>query len=196
MPAKIAIKRTVKTTLDIKGAIVLRDAGYSLASIASKTGISPSTLQRHFKKLGTDKGALTSTAVSIARVELLQDGSFVDSLKREISASLLDDLNQAQRLRESIAVCLEAVMLEDSPASMKARSIAALATSLTLSQKLLRVTLQIDNQPVEQESLPDLFISELTGDDIETMRQQQLEASGLDSPTCYADLDDTDIIED
>ena len=74
------------------------------------------------------------------------------------------------------------------PAMYKSRAIAALATSINLSQKALRTTLEMDNQPVEQESLPNLFISELTQTDIDIMRQTQLELSGIDSPS-YIEID-------
>lgn len=183
--------RTVKTTDEIKSAIVLRDAGYSLASISSKTNISPSTLQRHFRKLGASKGALSSKAIHDARQELLNDGGFISDLKRQISASLLDDLQQAQDIRASIAITLYDLMQDTStPATYKARAIAALATGLTLTQKMMRVTLAMDDQPIEQESLPNLLISELTQADIDDMRRHQLELSGLDDPTSYNDLDD------
>ncbi|UOA08122.1 hypothetical protein [Methylobacter sp. S3L5C] len=163
--------RTVKTTDEIKQAVVYRDAGYSLASIAAKTSISPSTLKRHFSKLGTSKGALTSQAVNDARLELLNDGGFISDLKQQIASSLLDDLQQSKDLRESIAVCLSELMNDaNATAAMKARSLASLSTSLVLSQKMMRLTLLIDKQEVEQSELPNLFISELTGDDIEVMR--------------------------
>jgi AraC-like DNA-binding protein len=188
--------RTVKTSDEIKSAVVLRDAGYSLASISSKTNISPSTLQRHFRKLSTSKGALSSKAVYDARQELLNDGGFISDLKRQISASLLDDLQQAQDIRASIAITLYDLMQDTStPATYKARAIAALATGLTLTQKMMRVTLAMDDQPVQQDELPSLLISELTQADIDDMRRHQLELSGLDDPTSYNDFDDVVIEE-
>jgi AraC-like DNA-binding protein len=183
--------RTVKTTDEIKSAIVLRDAGYSLASIASKTNISPSTLQRHFRKLSTSKGALSSKAVNDARQELLNDGGFISDLKLHIAAALIDDLQQAKDIRASVSVILSELMQDElTPVTYKARAVAALATTLTLSQKMMRITLAMDDQPIEQESLPNLLISELTQADIDEMRRHQLELSGLDEPTNYDDLND------
>ncbi|WKJ89074.1 winged helix-turn-helix transcriptional regulator [Methylomonas montana] len=49
----------LKTADQLKEAVILRDGGYSLAAIAVKTGISASTLSRHFKKIGAAKGGLT-----------------------------------------------------------------------------------------------------------------------------------------
>lgn len=127
-------------------------------------------LYRHFKALGASKGALSLEAVNDARQQLLNDGRFISDLKHHIAAALLDDLSQIKALRSAISVTLEELMADEAlPAIYKARAIAALATSINLSQKALRTTLEMDNQPVEQESLPNLFISELTLEDIDIM---------------------------
>lgn len=195
MPIKISNPR-FKTTDELKAAVLLRDGGYSLATIAGKTNISPSTLQRHFKKVGATKGGLTSEAIQTAREQLLSDGGFVNDIKAHIAATLLDDLSQAKAVRELIAVTLADLMKDLSTQPIyKARAIAALTTSLTLAQKLMRITLEMDNQPIEEESLPNLFISELTSSDIEEMRLTQLQVSGMDSPN-HEDLDDDVVVED
>ena len=195
MPLKIT-KPRFKTTDELKAAVLLRDSGYSLATIASKTAISPSTLQRHFKKLGTTKRGLTSEAIQTAREQLLNDGGFVNDIKAHIAATLLDDLSQAKAVREAITLTLFDLMDDKTvQAIYKARAISALTTSLTLTQKLMRITLEMDNQPIEEESLPNLFIRELTSSDIEEMRLTQLQVSGMDSPN-YEDLDDDVVVED
>ncbi len=175
-----------KTIEQLKAAVLLRDSGYSLATIASKTAISPSTLQRHFKKVGATKGGLTSDAIQTAREQLLNDGSFLNDLKHQIASTLLDDLQHAKNIRESITLTLFDLMADLSTQPIyKARAIAALTTSLTLTQKLMRITLEMDNQPIEQDSLPNLFITELSQDDIDEMRVRQLELSGLDDSNFY-----------
>jgi AcrR family transcriptional regulator len=181
--------RTIKTPAEIQNCLVLREAGYSLSAIATKTGISPATLTRHFSKHGALKGTLSLSAVEEARQQLLNDSGFIDGLKTAIASSIVDDLSQVAALRESMALILEAVMTDTTlPAHYKSRAVAALATSLTLTQKAARVALQADSQPIEQESLPDLFISELTAEDIDKMRVEQLIASGA----CIDELPDYD----
>jgi len=92
-----------------------------------------------------------------------------------------------------MALILEEVMIDKSlPAHYKSRAVAALATSLTLTQKAARIALQADSQPIEQDSLPELFITELSQDDIVEMRRSQLEldtAAGVNCP------DDNEVIE-
>jgi hypothetical protein len=134
---------------------------------------------------------LSSKAVNDARQELLNDGGFISDLKLHIAAALIDDLQQAKDIRASVSVILSELMQDElTPVTYKARAVAALATTLTLSQKMMRITLAMDDQPIEQESLPNLLISELTQADIDEMRRHQLELSGLDEPTNYDDLND------
>ena len=119
----------------------------------------------------------------------MSDGGFRSDLKHHIASALIDDLSHIKALRSAISVTLDELMNDEAlPAMYKSRAIAALATSINLSQKALRTTLEMDNQPVEQESLPNLFISELTQTDIDIMRQTQLELSGIDSPS-YIEID-------
>ncbi|MBT9098603.1 hypothetical protein KFZ76_12920 [Methylovulum psychrotolerans] len=59
------------------------------------------------------------------------------------------------------------------PAHYKARSIAALSTSIALTQKTVRVALNADLQPVDQDDLPTLFIEELSQEEIDGLRNEQ-----------------------
>ena len=182
-------KRTHKTVSDIEQAITLRTAGYSLTSIGRKLNISVSTLSRQFAALKVPKGKLSNEAVDLARQSLLADSGFIDGLKQAIAASIVDDIAQVANLRDSMALILEDIMADKAlPAHYKSRAIAALATSLTLTQKVARVALAADDQPIEQDTLPTLFISELTNAEIETMRAEQLAQSGC--------IEDDDIIDE
>ncbi len=175
---------TVKPNPVLKQALLLRESGYSVATIAQKTGVSATTLNRLFRKVGAPKGTLTSSSVEEARAALLNDSAFISELKGRIAASLLDDLSHITAIRAAMAEVLEDTMgdIELQPHA-KARSIAALSTSLSLTQKASRIALGVDNQPVEQSELPTLQISELTLDDIEDMRRQQDELNVLTGVT-------------
>ena len=138
----------VKTADQLKEATILRAGGYSLAAITNKTGISASTLQRHFRKLNTPKGSLSSEVIEEARQALLNDAGFVDGLKRQIAASIADDLAHVAQLREAMALTLEGLMADNTlPAHYKTRGLAALATSLRLTQEAGRKALAIDSLP-------------------------------------------------
>lgn len=163
-----------KTSDQLKQAITLRAGGYSLASISERTGISPSTLSRHFTKHKASKGGLTNESVNEARRQLLDDAGFIGDIKAKIAASVADDISQVNALRAAIIITLEETMADKGlPAHYRARSIAALATSIGLTQKAVRVALNADYQPVEQDDLPTLFISELCQDEIDGLRHEQ-----------------------
>jgi len=190
---------TVKPNPVLKQALLLRESGYSVATITQKTGVSATTLNRLFRKVGAPKGTLTKSSVEEARAALLNDSAFISELKARIAASLLDDLAHITAIRAAMAEALEETMGDiELPAHAKARSIAALATSLTLTQKASRIALGVDNQPVEQSELPTLEISELTLDDIEDMRRQQDELNVLTGVALPAntDTEDNEIVEE
>ena len=153
---------TIKTAKEIKRAITLREAGYSVAAISNKTGISPSTLTRHFKKLGASKGSLTAKAIDSAKDELLNDAGFIGDLKHQIASSIVDDLAQSRSIREATALALEQLINDDSElASVKARSLSALATATKITQEVQRKALDVDgyNSSRDLDDLPELVIT-------------------------------------
>jgi AraC-like DNA-binding protein len=164
----------VKNSDQLKQALMLRAAGYSLASISERTGISSSTLSRHFTKHKASKGGLTDEAVNEARRQLLDDAGFIGDIKSKIAASVADDISHVRAIREAISITLEETMAaKELPPHYRARSIAALATSIGLTQTAIRKALSVDSQPVDQDDLPTLFISELCQDEIDGLRHEQ-----------------------
>ncbi len=165
----------VKNSDQLKQAFVLRAAGYSLASIAEITSISASTLSRHFAKYRAKKGGLTLDAINEAKRQLLDDAGFIGDMKSKIAASVADDISQIKAIREAIILTLEETMADKGlPAHYRARSIAALSTSIALTQKTARVALNADSQPIDQDDLPTLFIEELTQEEINGLRSEQI----------------------
>jgi hypothetical protein len=158
----------------IKRALVLRESGYSLSAIAERTRLSPSTLQRHFKRLGATCGGLTSESVEQAKQSLLQDAGFIDELRHTIAATIIDDLSIVRKIRESLILSLEE-LTEDAttPASMKARSLAALSTSLSVTQAVARRALNIDSETQRQhEDLPTLTIRKMDSAEIAAVQNR------------------------
>jgi len=72
----------LKTADQLKEAVILRDGGYSLAAIAVKTGISASTLSRHFKKIGAAKGGLTEPRPGWVRSDKLASSEASEEILR------------------------------------------------------------------------------------------------------------------
>lgn len=195
MAGKKSASGMVKTPAEIKRAIALREAGYSLATIVGKTGISAATLARHFKKHGIGKGAVSTKAIEAAKQELLTDG-FMDTLKAEITSAILDDVAQFKAVRAALAINIEELVNDiELPSHYRARGLTAAATGLRLSQQLIRETLAMNDIEPEAAELPILTVSELTQEDVEDMRRKQLELSSLDeiSPE---DIEDGEIIEE
>lgn len=153
---------TVKTTKEIKRAIALREGGFSVAAIAQKTNISPSTLTRHFKNLGASKGGLTAKAIDSAKDQLFNDAGFIGDLKQQIAGSIVDDLAQSKSIREAIALSLEQLVGDgEELASVKARALSALATATKITQEVQRKALDVDgyNNSRDMDELPELVIT-------------------------------------
>lgn len=170
---------TVKTPKEIKRAIALREAGYSLSAIARKTGISIATLSRHFKAHSTTKGGLSKEAIEKAKTELMSDSGFIGDLKEQIAASIVDDLSQSQSIREAIALSLDQITNDtDELASVKARALSALATATKITQEVQRKALNVEeyNKTRDLDTLPELVIRRMTDEEIEeaTQRAEEL----------------------
>jgi len=161
---------TPKTPAQIKRAIALREGGYSVAAIAHKTSISPSTLVRHFEKHAVGKGVLTTKAVNEARQELLNDAGFMSDLKHQIASSIVDDLAQSQSIRAAISLSLEQLVDDaEELVSVKARSLSALATATKITQEVQRKALNVDAYDKQSElaTLPTLSILPMSDADVE-----------------------------
>lgn len=157
-----------KTSSELKQALTLRAAGWTLSAIVSQTGISASTLQRHFKAHSVGRGKLSSEAVELARQQLLNDADFVSGLKHSIASAVIDDLSITRQIREALAISLEE-MTEDRtiPTVLKARALAALSTSLKLTQDIQRKALGMDDSSNQQnKELTVLTVRRMTDDDV------------------------------
>lgn len=164
----------------IKRAVVLREAGFSLASVAAKTGLSASTLYRTFKKAGVKCGGINQEALDAARNELLNDAGFVNDLKHTIAASIVDDIMVARKTREVITLTLDQLVEEQgknkaslADLSLRARSLAALVTSLSVTQTVARKALNIDAETyAEEKELPTLTICKMTDEEMEAVKNR------------------------
>lgn len=163
----------VKTASEIEEAIAYRTAGWSISAISERTGISHSTLDRHFKTHGVAKGSVSTEAVDKAAAELQTIMS--DTLRREIAAAIIDDVSTFKAIRGALMINLEQLMADHTlPSHYRARGLAAIATSLKLTSDTISKTLQIHNQEIEQSELPELVVRELTAEEVEEIRRAQL----------------------
>lgn len=170
-----------KLAEELKQAITLRNAGYTLSAIVDKTGISASTLHRHFKKLGIERGSLTVDTVEEAKRQLINDSSFIDGIKVSIAANSVDDLSLVRQIREALTLSVEELTNDATiPAVQKARSLAALSTSLKITQEIYRKALGVDrDNRYDLEELPSLVVSCMTDEEIEAVKNR------LNDEVCY-----------
>lgn len=158
----------------LKRALVLREAGYSLSAISEKTGLSSSTLYRHFKKLEVSRGGLTSVTVEQARQDLLGDAGFVDQLKHAIASAVLDDIQISKVIRTAMLLSLDELITDTlTPAALKSRSLAALSVSLKTTSDVVRRALNLDQESYQQlEELPTLTIRKMDDTEIAAVQNR------------------------
>lgn len=161
----------MRAKVDIKRAIVLRESGYTLASIVEKTGLSGSTLYREFKRLDVARGSISKDTLKSAKQKLLEDSGLIGDLKNAIASQINDDLILAKSIRDGLTLAIEELINDSStPASLKARSYAALSTSLKSTSDLMRRALQIDDGTMTTQEIPTLTITKMTPEEIEAVQ--------------------------
>ena len=134
---------------DINQAVILREAGYTIASITEKTGLSASTLHRAFTKLDVTRGSITKDTL--------------ESAKQALST----------QIRAGIAIAINDLTNDvTTPASMKARAYSGFATTLKLTSDIMRRALQIDDATLSVTEIPTLKIIKMTDKDIEDVRNR------------------------
>lgn len=146
-------------------AVTLRAAGFTVAAIAQRTGVSVRTLNRAFQRHGTKKGELKDDLVESARRSLLDGFNSDERIKAEAARIVADDLAHARLLRERMAEAAEHLAASDlRGAALLMRAAAAYSTALKNTSDMLRRTLRIDRvvERVESEDLPTLTVREIT----------------------------------
>lgn len=91
----------------IAEAIALREAGFCLAVVAEHCGIPIRTLQTHFAKHGTRKGALTVEAIAEARKTVVENVLSAENVRDRIEMLIHSDLVHARQIRDKITIAIE-----------------------------------------------------------------------------------------
>lgn len=164
------------TPPDIQAAAVaLREAGYSLTSIATRLDISISTTQRILKKHGAVAGATSAEVITRAREEMINTAYSLEAVQQVAASLVHDDLDLSQRLRIKAAEILDTIKVTPANSVQASRALAACATALKLSQDVQRKALPLDKleRSTQVEELSVLTIKIMTEDDVREMREQQ-----------------------
>ena len=153
-------------------AVILREAGYTLPTIATRLELSISTVQRILKTNKTVAGASTQALIERAREEMLNSAFSLEEVQRTAAALVLDDLAISQQIRVKLSNAVDQLDPND-PGAL--RALAASATTLKLTQDVTRRALPLEklNQALAFEELPELKIHIMSDLDVAEMRAQQ-----------------------
>lgn len=180
--------------------IIMREAGHSIASIADKTGVGSTAIKSVFREHKISKGAATAALIDESRKRLVSDHNFSETLKATIAGLVSDDLAIIRRLRENILSTLELIESDDSLSPvMRGRSLAALSTSLSLTQQTYRKSLQLSKHEgtINSDELPILTMHHLTASQEESIRKVADDTGGYDLPEVTIDDEtDHDVVEE
>ncbi|CAI8848348.1 helix-turn-helix domain-containing protein [Pseudomonas sp. IT-P4] len=153
-------------------AVILREAGYTLPTIATRLELSISTVQRILKTNKTVAGATTQALIERAREEILNSAFSLEEVQRTAAALVLDDLAISQQIRIKLSNAVDQLDPNDLGTL---RALAASATTLKLTQDVTRRALPLEklNQALAFEELPELKIHIMSDLDVAEMRAQQ-----------------------
>lgn len=161
---------------DVQAQVVaLREAGYTLTSIATRLDIGISSVQRIIKKHGAVAGAATQEMIARARDEMIAAAYSLEAVREKAASLVHDDLDLAQRIRQKAAEVLDTIEVTADSAMLSARAVVAVATTLKLTQDVQRRALPLDKleRADSVEELPEIHIKIMGPDDVKAIREQQ-----------------------
>lgn len=153
-------------------ALTLRAGGNTITVISDKTGISVSTLKRLFREHRVSKGRLKKEAVQKATDALIHDANAIEEIKREIAALIVDDVAIAKRLRQTMVEATDHLIPTNTTEALQVmRAISSGAVALKSTSETLRKSLGIDKDGDINDELPELLITVMTKEEIETVKE-------------------------
>lgn len=168
------------TLSTVRRIATLRAAGYSIASIAERVGVSARTVARVCQRFDLRKSDFRAEAIEQARQELLRNADSIELIKAELSALLMDDIAQSRRIRDRMTEAAEHLVAHDlETATQVMRASSAMATALKLLRDL-DLNKILDRQ--DGENLESLPIIEMTASEVAHQRRRALAGNqgGLD----------------
>ena len=154
--------------------VTLREAGYTTAMIASKTGLSSSTIKRLYSSNKVRKGAINKELVDLARADVLNSILSNDELKAMTANMIADNLAISGLIRDKVLESVEKLTPTDTEsATLCLRGLTAASTSLKNTTDSIRSLFTFDHLQGDVDGLEDLVFYDLTEEDIKNMRKQQ-----------------------
>jgi len=186
----------MSTKPDIEAqAVVMLEAGYTMASVAKRLDLSLSTVKRIKKRRSVKAGAVTQEMIDAHRVELRKSFD-EDWIKDQASALIVDELALAQELRERVYIALEKAPAPDDMRTwgMHLRGLTAASTALKSTSDVLHRAIGYNRADGESEHLPELVVRSLTNEEIDAIRAagaSRYDGDEIDN----ADLGDEGVVE-
>lgn len=164
-----------KTPDQAAQAVILREAGYTLPTIAVRLGMSLSTTQRLLKRHRAVAGVTTQALIDKARQELINSTFALEEVQQAAASLAAEELSINQVIRMKLVESLESLDTSAANAPQACRALAALSTALKITQEVGRRALPLDklDQHLDVEEMPVLEIHIMTADDVAEMRAQQ-----------------------
>ncbi|KZX59189.1 hypothetical protein A3709_16740 [Halioglobus sp. HI00S01] len=163
-----------KTSPDTEAqVVVLRAAGYTLPVIASKTGVSNSTIKRILKRSPAPSDAVQLNLVQEAQTALRSEFSSESALGGLYASLLADTIHQVETSRIIADEALTKLKASDTKdAALIFRALTAHATALKTHADTIKA---IAPMPERLDELPTLRIMTLSDEDEEELRREQRE---------------------
>ena len=165
--------RKATTPTEVTEILALREAGYTVLAISQKLNISVRTTHRHLATHGAKKGSLTQEVIECARNELFKLITSNTSIREEAAKQITDDIAHSNHLRAILIEAsehLKATTLQEAVLVM--RGAAAYSTAFKNTSDTIRHSLGTDKLTDEENELPELFIMELTDEQIKEMAKE------------------------
>lgn len=158
------------TPKEITEILAMREAGYSVLHISQKYGFSTRTIHRHLSENKVKKGSLKQGAIDNARNELFKIITSNPAIQEEAAKLITDDIAHSNHLRGIMIEASEHLKATSLPeAVLVMRAAAAYSTAIKNTSDTTRHALGIDKLIDETEALPELFVTELTNEQIKEM---------------------------
>lgn len=155
----------------IQQIVVMREAGWTLASISEKTSTSISTLQRILKRNKVKAGSKEAEMVVASRAEMFDKLINSDQIRELYATTLSDNESQMRLARVKAAEALENLKCDSTAdAALTMRALTAHATMLKSHSDCLRTFIPL---PESAQHIPELTIHIMSAEEEKEMREEQ-----------------------
>lgn len=164
---------SIETT---KAIVAEREAGYLVAEIAAKHGVSVSAVKSICKKNGAIKFASRNLLVENARQQIINDSQLAQRVAHETGKAILTELALSTQIKQAASLLIERIYDNDSnmTIAMRSRSLAAVSTSIVNAQSLAHKALNLQKEVsgADFDDLPSLIIEGYTDAEMQDIRKR------------------------